>query len=52
MVARAKKPKINWDCLGSKKQAIKKDKKIFQERKEEEKEVLVCIYFIKEQFRC
>lgn len=33
MVARAKKPEINWDCLGNKKKAIIEAKKISQEGK-------------------
>lgn len=47
MVAKAKNLEINWDCLRNKKQITKEGKKIFQERKEREKEVLVHIYFIK-----
>lgn len=47
MAARAKKPEINWDYLGGKKQVIKNTKKIFQERKKRENELLVCVYFTK-----
>lgn len=45
MVARAKKPKINWNCLGGKKKAIKGDKKIFHKEEVREDEGLVYIYF-------
>lgn len=37
MAARAKKSKINQDYLGSKKQTIKKAKKISQKKKKDEK---------------
>lgn len=47
MMMEAKKSKILWDCLKSKILAIKKAKKISQDKKDREREVLVGICFNK-----